>query len=169
MKKPHCDTDQMYRLHHKKLLALIRSRVHNWQDAQDIVQDTFLKFELCCKKKCHCDAPKSYLFRMGLNATNDFFNEKKREQKILTTWENPIKTETVTPEFPCEVFSCTYRVLSQVSPANRNAFIQSEIEGKPQKQIAEALGLPYSTLKSRIQRTRKTLKTAFKNCLNNQD
>ena len=169
MKKTSCHTEKMYRQHGKQLLALIRTRVYNTQDAQDILQETFLKFERCCQKKCECNHPKSYLFRIGLNATTDFFYKKKREKKMLNTWESPMKTAATTPEFPCEILSCTYHFLSEVSPANRAAFIQSEIEGKPQKQIAEELGVPYSTLKSRIQRTRNTLKTAFKNCLNQNE
>lgn len=160
-----CNTEKQYQQNKEKLLALINSKVRNKEDSEDILQETFIQFEECCQKKCECDYPKSYLFKMALNNISDFFRGKKRKNNLEQNLEKKLEVLEKPHEFPCDVYQCTYQFLSKLSLENQEAFIKSDIENIPQKQIAQDLNLPISTLKSRVQRTRTYLKKEFETCL----
>jgi len=166
MKKADCNTESHYIQQRQNLLSFINSRVQNIDHSEDILQDTFVQFETCCQRGCTCDHPKSYLFKMALNAISDFFKKEKKEKKIneQLAFLQSIKTEAYT-ELPCDVYKCTHQFLSTLSEENRSAFIKSDIEKIPQNQIAAELNIPISTLKSRVQRTRQFLKQKFISCL----
>ena len=160
-----CDTGLLYSEQRERLLSLINSHIRDKAESDDILHDTFVKFEECCQKGCECDYPKAYLFRMALNTVSDFFKKRKKERKLEECTDQPTEVLEEYSEFPCDIYHCIYKFLNALSPSNREAFIQSDIENVPQKQIAESLNIPISTLKSRVQRTRTYLKMEFEACL----
>ncbi len=165
MKRTNCNTTQQYIRYHDKLLSFIEMRVQNIDDAQDILQESFLQFEICCQKGHKCQYPKSYLFKIASNNIADYYKKKNKllnESKCMTTFHD--SSEENRP-FPCDPFDCTFQFLSKLPPESQFAFIKSDIENIPQKQIAEGLKIPVSTLKSRIQKTRSILKKEFEQCL----
>ncbi|MEL6674824.1 MAG: sigma-70 family RNA polymerase sigma factor [Bacteroidota bacterium] len=158
-----CDTAQLFRAYQAPLLAFIQARGPSGTAAEDILQDTFMRFEECCQTGCQCEYPKAYLFRMAQHRIADFFQEQKREARIASEWQQ-LPREDSPAEMPCDIYQCTRNFLACLSPENQQAFIQSDIEQLPQRQIAQALGIPESTLKSRVQRTRAYLKRRFEAC-----
>jgi len=162
-----CHSETQYLEHRQRLLSFINSRMRNNDVAEDILQDIFLKFEKCCRKDCECDSPKSYLFKMALNAIADYYKNQKKERTAQEMLSIEQELYGDPAAFPCDVYQCTYQFLSTLSQENQQAFIRSDIENIPQKQIAEEIGIPVSTLKSRVQRTRNYLKNKFEECLNN--
>ena len=167
MKENKCNTETRYTKNREKLLYFIQSRVKNNTESQDILHQTFLKFEECSQKGCQCDYPTSYLFKMALNAIADFFKKKKKESLVEENINVDFDICDEYSEFPCDVYECTYQFLSKLSKENQDAFIKSDIQNIPQKEIAQELGIPISTLKSRVQRTRSFLKNEFEECLKN--
>jgi RNA polymerase sigma-70 factor (ECF subfamily) len=163
--KMNCNTETAYKKNKERLLSLIQSRIQNEEESKDVLQETFLQFEECCQKGCQCDYPKSYLFKIALNTIADFFKRKKKQKEMKQSINKPIDFFEEYVEFPCDVYECTYQFLSKLSVENQTAFIKSDIENIPQKKIAQELGIPISTLKSRVQRTRNYLKNEFEECL----
>jgi len=164
MKSNRCNTESLYKTQKDRLLNLIQSRVENKEQAEDIVHDTFEKFENCCQAGCECEYPKSYLFKMALNTVADFFRRKKKVKKVELKTECNAIEEIDQKELPCDVYECVYLYLEKLSPENQQAYIMSDIQNIPQNEIAAELGIPVSTLKSRVQRTRTYLKQEFEKC-----
>ena len=54
--------------------------------------------------------------------------------------------------------------VERLPEAYREAVHRVDVLGHPQAEVAEALGVPYSTLKSRVQRGRAKLREAFFSC-----
>ena len=54
--------------------------------------------------------------------------------------------------------------VERLPEAHREAVHRVDVLGQPQAEVAEALGIPYSTLKSRVQRGRAKLREAFFQC-----
>lgn len=160
-----CDTKILYEEYKDKLTNLVNSRIGDNESAKDIVHDTFEKFEVCCQTSCNCEYPKAYLFKMALNTIADFHKKNKKQKNVELKSEIEQQNEEIKLNFPCNVYKCVYKYLSKLSPANREAYIKSDIKNIPQNIIAKDLGIPFSTLKSRIQRTRKHLKKEFEKCL----
>jgi len=54
--------------------------------------------------------------------------------------------------------ACLPRVLSELSPEDREAITQCDLQGVPQAEFAAAKGLSLSAAKSRVQRARQRLR-----------
>lgn len=162
-----CNTEELYRLHRNRLLSLIQSKVSDAQQAEDLLHDSFEKLENCCSNGCQCERPKSYLFRMALNVVFDFFKSSKKQRTKLK--EIPKRSEEENPAFSkddtsCDLIKCLDKFLDESSPENKEAFMLVDVQQIPQVEVAETLGIPLSTLKSRVQRTRKYLKNRLQSC-----
>ena len=161
-------TEALYRNYRERLFGLVASRIRDRELAEDIVHDAFEKYERCSQTGCHCEHPRSYLFKMALNATSDHFKKEQRRQAAEQSIEYGGEPESRLEDFPCDVYECIDRFLSEVSPANREAYLKADVYNIPQQELARQLQIPVSTLKSRVQRTRAFLRHQIEHCLASQ-
>jgi RNA polymerase sigma-70 factor (ECF subfamily) len=138
---------------YKNLLAFVSSRVKNPQDAEDIVQDVFVKAQLKSYQLKEAEKFTAWMFTMTRNSIMDFYREKKKaiESERLT------ETEEYN-EFNDCVAACLTQLMSQLPSPYREALELAEKEHIPQKELAVRLGISYSGAKSRVQRARQMLK-----------
>ena len=165
-----CNSKELYEQHRNRLLSLIQSKVQDSQNAEDILHDSFVKLETCCQNECECEQPKSYLFKIAMNTVMDFFKRNKKKKSIENSIEpNSSNTSDKREDnsMACDLYECIYQNLNRMTPENREAYILVDIEEIPQKEVAERMGIPFSTLKSRVQRTRKALKKEIEHCCQN--
>ena len=158
-----CNPDELYRQHSIQLLNLIQSKVKEHQDAEDILHDSFLKVQTCCTNNCQCEYPKAYLYKIAMNGVADFY--KKR--KVVALHDSSYKSSTVpnnSTSHSCDLYEWINTTLDTLSPANKEAYTLVDIENRPQTEVAKLLGIPISTLKSRVQRTRSILKSQLIAC-----
>ncbi len=164
MNQSDCNTEKSYHRYKERLEAYILARIKHPEDAKDIVQETYLKFEMCVQKGHSCDHPKSYLFKMASNNVYDYFRKKNKEmQAALALNTNSIQNASENT-ISCDPLTCIQDFLSKVPHKNKVAYIKSDIENNPQTQVAKELNIPVSTLKSRVQKTRQILKEEFERC-----
>ncbi len=165
-----CNTEELYLLHRQRLLSLIHSKVEDAQKAEDLLHDSFIKLQVCCDRECECERPKSYLFRLVLNTVFDYFKRKKKIRPNLKLYESNIKESDKTLEVgkqTCDLMACITKFLNETSKENREAFEKVDLQQIPQVKVAKELNIPLSTLKSRVQRTRKLLKQKINSCCPN--
>lgn len=131
--------------------------------ANDIVQDAFLKFWDNCKKVIPGKA-KSFLFTI---ANNLFLNEYAKSKVALTFKSIPQKKYThETPEFLLEekeYGAKLQKALSNLSEAQRTAFLMNRIEGKKYKEIAEILEISVKAVEKRIHNALISLRQEIEN------
>ena len=118
--------------------------------SQDIVQDAFIKFWNNCHKIIPQKA-KSYLFTI---ANNLFLNEYSKS-KVVSNYKNNLKKDYTieSPEFLLEEKEYGDRLkqaISNLSEAQRTAFLLSRIDGKKYKEIAEILNISVKAVEKRI-------------------
>lgn len=162
-----CNTEELYASNRQRLLNLIQSKVHDSQKAEDLLHDSFEKMYTCCDG-CVCESPRSYLFRTAINTVMDFFKLRKKEKNTESNLEFISDEKAAEPPLldseKCDLITCINDLLKDMSEENRQAFTLVDIQQRPQVEVAEELGLSISTLKSRVQRTRKVLKQKLENC-----
>lgn len=162
-----CNTEELYTSNHQRLLSLIQSKVHDNQKAEDLLHDSFEKMHACCEG-CVCESPRSYLFRTALNTVMDFFKKRKKENNTKANLKLISDDLTEEPQLnegeKCNLIKCVNEMLKDMSEENRQAFTMVDIQQRPQVEVAKELGLSISTLKSRVQRTRKVLRQKLENC-----
>lgn len=144
------------------LHAFIRSRVPSQSDADDILQDVFTRVIEKSSSLRQADRIESWVYQTARNAVADFYRRRR-----------PL------PELPAEAVDCPHvveanqnlavgeslaRLMAELPSTLRDAVRLYEVEGIPQADIAEQLGISISAVKSRVQRGRRELEALLKRC-----
>jgi RNA polymerase sigma-70 factor (ECF subfamily) len=124
----------------------------------DKVQEAFIKLWENCGKVSPAKA-KSYLFTIG----NNLMLNEAAHQKVVLKYlkEKPKHYTNETPEFIMqenEYMQKLQKALSNLTEAQRVAFLLNRIEGKKHKEIAEILGISRKAVEKRIYGALKKLK-----------
>lgn len=117
---------------------------------KDKVQEAFIKlWQNCAKVKPN--KAKSYLYTI---ANNLMLNEAAHQKVVLNFQKLPTKNHTnENPEFLLEeqqYMEKLQKALSNLTEAQRTAFMMNRIEGKKHKEIAELLGISTKAVEKRI-------------------
>ena len=131
------------------------------EDARDVCQETFLRV----LHKSHRFKPGSrfstWMYQIALNLCRDQMRRRKRwglvfasspqhrEPHIETAPESKEEDPSASVERR-EIGQAISQALSQIPPQQREVLILKEYEGLKFKEIAEILGCPESTVKSRM-------------------
>ena len=162
----YCDEKKFsdfFRNNSKLLNNYIFYKCGNIALANDIVQDAFLKFWNNCHKIIPGKA-KSYLFTI---ATNLFLNEYSKNKVVLNFKSRLSENYTnESPEFLLEekeFGNKLQKAISNLTEAQRIAFLMNRIDGKKYKEIAEILGISIKAVEKRIHNALVSLRKEIKN------
>ncbi|MBT8317735.1 MAG: RNA polymerase sigma factor [Lutibacter sp.] len=138
-------------LNHSKLLHnFIYYKCGDFDMANDLVQDSFLKFWSNCSKVLPGKA-KSFLFTI---ANNLFLNAYSKSNVVLNFKNSLPKDYTnESPEFLLEekeFGSKLQKAIANLTEAQRTAFLMNRIDGKKYREIAEILGISIKAVEKRI-------------------
>lgn len=138
----------------------------NREDAEDQVQEVFLKVYRGIKE---LDAPSTlttWIYRITMNTCLDALRKEKRggrtqsptqpdkDEEEGTVYQD---TRTPTPEeatLRSEVRRCLEETLARLDASSRAILILRDVEDRPYEEIAKVLGIGLSAVKMRIHRTR---------------
>jgi RNA polymerase sigma-70 factor (ECF subfamily) len=139
-----------------ELHGWLRHRLHGDAEADDLLQEVFLRALRQGEQFCALDNPRAWLFQVARNALTDRLRASHPQQEL------PADLAAVEAETPAPVeqlTQCLPRVLGELSPVDRLAIELCDIAGQPQQLLADQLGISLSGAKSRLQRARQRLKT----------
>lgn len=138
------------KLYHETVYRAVFSYLHNASEAEDIVQETFVRFfnsNKTFKSDEHC---KAWLIRVAINLSKDLLKSFRYTH-----------TEALDEAVPVE--DCAERelaeALSALQPKYRAVIHLHYFEGYSSKEIAEILGISVTTVTTRLARAREKLKT----------
>lgn len=125
-------------------------------DADDVVQQTFMK--LLTKKVVFTDEEhiKRWLIRVCTNECNSLFSSFWRKNV------DSIETMNEEPEFTMEESSELYEAIKQLPIKCRVVVYLFYYEGYSTKEIAEIVHIKEATVRTRLVRARKLLRTQLK-------
>ncbi|MFY9328923.1 MAG: RNA polymerase sigma factor SigZ [Georgfuchsia sp.] len=142
--------------HQRELLLFVASRIPDVQEANDLVQEVFLRATRLDNGLCSIDNRRAWLFQVARNLLVDRYRLSREE--VSLDEEMPGFAEAELPE-PVDALShCLPRVLSELSVEDREAITLCDVEGLSQRAFADHLGLTLPAAKSRVQRARKRLR-----------
>lgn len=140
--------------HERELRGWLRSRLGNPHDAEDMLQDLFLKAMRQDRKFCEIANARAWLFEVARNAMADRLRLKKEEVELpddLTAEQEDVPAVE-------SLAACLPRALSELSEEDRDAITRCDLEGMTQEDYAHLKGLSLPGAKSRVQRARKRLR-----------
>jgi RNA polymerase sigma-70 factor (ECF subfamily) len=148
-----------------RLLAYIRSRVPNEADAEDLLQEVFLRVHrhLCCNPDW--ERPEAWFYRITRNLIVDYYRQREWSE-IPEDYPGPDDTALdALQEDPEAQLALSLKETVQALPEPyRQALVLTEYEGLSQKRLAERLGISFSGAKSRVQRARRKLRDLLLKC-----
>lgn len=142
--------------HEAELRNYLRHRTGSLHDAEDLLQEVFLKALRQGNRFCSVDNARAWLFQVSRNALADKLRQTNPDLPLPDTDElaAPLPSSPAPVE---NLAQCLPRILAELSAPDRLAITLCDIEGKSQQELAERLGLSLPGAKSRIQRARLRL------------
>ena len=155
-------TEDIWRDYHNRLRSFIQSRVNSSDNADDILQDVFLKIHASIDKLKDLSNLKSWLYQITKHTIIDYHRTTKFNQELT---DDVLIDETESNGELMNLISTWIRTAAnQLEPDYRDAVLQADFNNISQKKIAETTGISYSGVKSRIQRGREKIKDLILDC-----
>lgn len=140
--------------HEGELRAWVRGRMGNAHDAEDMVQELFLKALRQDKKFCEINNARAWLFEVARNALADRLRLKKEQVELPDDLASEINESAAVDSLAV----CLPRALAELSEEDREVITLCDLEGVNQEDYARLKGLSLPGAKSRVQRARKRLR-----------
>jgi RNA polymerase sigma-70 factor, ECF subfamily len=150
--------EELYQLHGARLKSVAFHIVGNHQDAEDAVQETFLKLHRSLHGFQGQSSIGTWLCRIVINVCYDIARRRKRE--TATPSEGlPAAVPTGTgPNQQITLRVALRDALARIHPKHRMVFLLFEVEGLRHSEIAAILEIPEGTSKAWLFEAKKELK-----------
>ena len=141
--------------HESELRNYLRHRSSDAHQADDLLQEVFVKAMQQGKQFCLLDNARAWLFQVARNALVDHFRLGHESVELPEDLPQPEPAHE-----PIQALStCVARVLSELTPEDRDIIEQCDLEGVKQKDYAAAQQLSLPAVKSRLLRARERMRT----------
>lgn len=134
----------------QKILWFVRQRVQNPDDAQDIVQNSFVKFYKALDRFDSQKPIYPYLLTISRNEISQFFRDNPKYISLNEELELPQVILQENIDFTELSIRDEYK-----------SILKSRAEGYSYEEIAEKLGKPINTVKTLIRRAKIELREAY--------
>ncbi len=143
------------------LHGFFRTRVADPQARADLVQDVLLRMHQRRDQLRDEDRLEAWAFRVARNALVDHYRRRHPSEQLPEL----VDPEPESSNRSGEILGAWLRTRIEKLPASyREAIELTEVQGLSQREAADVLGVPYSTLKSRVQRGRDLLHADLLGC-----
>lgn len=164
---------QLFEAHKQAIFHIVFKIVHNSEEAQDLVQETFIKAFGSLKTYNPNYRFTTWLYKIAANSSIDHIRKKRINAFSL---DRPVETDE--GQVSMDVADSSYNPERDLSDKQKQVSITGAIDSLPEKykqvimmrhqedqsyeDIAKALKVPVGTVKARIFRARELLKKKLK-------
>lgn len=140
-----------YNSHVKSLRNYLIYKYKNEEQAEDILQETFIKLWQNCNKVSFNNA-KSYIYTLATNSSLNVISHNK----VVLEYAKKNINEDRTNESPEHILeqeefkAKLVRAIDSINETQRIAFLMHRIDGKKYAEIAEELGISIKAVEKRI-------------------
>lgn len=145
-------------------LRVYVSRRVNPGDADDVVQSVMVRL-LERRGEIDAESVRAWLFTVTRNAVAEYYR-RHRPSIDLDSFGDIAETDHTDPADRTigRLSDCLDPMLRMLPDADADLLRRIDLQGEAQTGLASSLGVPLSTLKSRVQRARAKLRSAFDAC-----
>lgn len=161
-----------------QLRGFITRRVDNAADADDILQEVFLRIHQHRDSVQQADRLGAWLFQVTRNAIADHYRAPVRRREVIagasadlelaaSGHDDGAHEEEAAREADQanrELATCLRPIIERLPEIYREAVVLADLDGLTQREVAERLGLSVSGAKSRVQRGRQAIKAMLQEC-----
>ena len=160
--------EQVWAEYQQTLKAFLHSKVSNTADVEDLLQEILIKTFQNLHKVQDASSVKSWLFQLANNTIIDFYRKHARQQRDSKIDADDLWFADLdhNEEFKQKLSLCIEPFIQALPEQSASLFLAVDIKGQSQKALAEEQNVSYSTIKSRVQKSRGDLKNLFEQCCN---
>lgn len=148
--------DALYRTHARRLVGQLLAITGDLQEAEDVVQEAFVRAWRRWPQLDGYDAPEAWVRRVAINLARNRFRRARRQLAALIRHGPPGDVPALTAE---EV--AVTEALRHLSRPQREALVLYHLIGLSVGEVAGELGVPVGTVKARLARGRRALAQQF--------
>lgn len=169
--------DELFRSYWQYVYIVANQVLKNHEDAEEITQDAFLRARRGLLNFRGDSAFKTWLYRIAFNlARNRYWYWRRRKRHASVSFDAPASSKgendltlaevLSNPDeaveqttINSELVSSTARVMDHLSTSHREILILRNVKNLTYEEIAAIMGINCGTVKSRIARARKSLRS----------
>ena len=162
--------EQLYNHYCDRVFNTIISYTKNEEDAEELLQDVFVTIYNTASNFQFNSSVSTWIYRIVVNKSLDFLRKKNRKKRsgIFTSLyvkdSSEIKYES--PDFAHpgvklenkEDAQQLFKAIDSLSENQKTAFILTQVEGLPQKEVAEIMKQSRKSVESLVQRAKASLR-----------
>ena len=151
--------ERLYALQGAKMKNLARNLLGNAVDAEDAVQETFLKVQRSIGGFRGQSSFVTWTFRILVNTCHDARRSRVRKKEVTTddTEENPMPEQRAAAAHPTLRLALE-RALATLTQHQRDVFLLYEVEGFSHAEIGETLDISEAASKNTLFQAKKNLR-----------
>lgn len=145
----------------KPIFNYIRRVVGGAPDAEDITQETFIKFYTHIGSLDPEKNIKSFLFTIATRTAYDWLRKKQKQPKIFSFDDTEFPVETIGDDstyYNVERLTGLEEALEKIKPQQKSILMLFYREGFSYQEIADIFNLPINTVKTHLRRAKQSLR-----------
>lgn len=152
----------LVRRHHEACQRFAERMLRDATDAEDAVQETFMRAYLSREKYNPAQPYRAWLFSILINCCRTFALQRSRRERRFTPLENARPTDLAEASGTLTDTALVREVVDALDPILREAFLLKYVEEMDYREMSLALGAGVSALKMRVKRACETLRPRLK-------
>jgi RNA polymerase sigma-70 factor, ECF subfamily len=147
-----------------RLLGFIKGKVSDPEEAEDILQEVFIRVHtgLCCLQEW--TAMEKWIYRVARNLIIDHYRARKRHEELGDDIEAAGGLDELEADPLAQLAFSLKDTIAELPEPYREALVLTEYRGLSQAEYAKKAGISLSGAKSRVQRARGKLKELLLGC-----
>ena len=163
--------DQLVERYHGKIYGLTYNMTSNREDAEDLVQEVFVKAFNALPRFKGNSSFYTWVYRIAVNKTINYRKKRNRKRALsLDQFDQEIKTDDTYHDLtakgsPLRNLSLTElqkklnEALQSLSEKHRTVVVMHDMQGIPHEEIAKVVGASVGTIRSRLFYARRQMQT----------
>ena len=139
--------EAIYREHERDIYRVLLRMVRDPATAEDLVIETFWRVY---RSRATFDWRRSFqtwVRRIATNVARDHLRRRRLEVELPESLQQPSQADPVVTK---EIRLHLHRAVAELPVTQRMVVMLALVEGMPQQEVAEAMGIPLGTVKSRL-------------------
>jgi RNA polymerase sigma-70 factor (ECF subfamily) len=146
---------------HGRLLNFISARIQDPQEAEDILQEVFLRIHTGLESIQNAAKVEGWIFRITRNVIIDRYRMGRPLAELTDGLEEPPPDE---PDPGSELSGSIRNMVNSLPEPYRAAVLRIDLEAMPQAEFARREEISLSGAKSRVQRGRRLIRAMLQEC-----
>lgn len=154
--------ERIYRQFGERMKSIAYNHLGNISDAEDAVQETFLKIHRAAATYSGEASFSTWIYRILINTCYDVLRKRKRRPEESPLDESPIPAERVAPAVDVAKQMMLRKLIAGLPEQRRTVFTLFEIDGLSHAEIGEILNITEGNSKWILFTTKKELQQQWK-------